>query len=511
MLKVTEGKLTGKEYVFGERAICIVGRGVDCFPRLPDDEEHRTISRHHCLFDINPPGIRVRDFGSLNGTYVNGTKIGQRDKGKVILDKSDQYNFPEYDLKDGDDIRLGSTVFKIVIQKFEICSVCSKEIPEDKVARNRLDSTAYVCDDCKRIDELVKKPLLKPAAPILCTQCGKEIPKDKAHGKGELPICDNCASKSEALPKLPEPEEESKSILPQDIKERFLEIKGYTIIKELGKGGMGVVYLANNNITGEKVALKVMLAEVAVNEQSRERFLREVEYTKYLKHPNVVQMLDYGSWKGVFYFTLEYCDGGSVDKWMLKLGGKLSIEEALSIILQTLDGLDYAHNLEIPEVKLTDGRIVTLKGLVHRDIKPSNFFFYGSGQNRLSKIADFGLSKAFDAAGLSGYTRTGSSAGTPVFMSRQQVINFKYSKPEADVWSMAASLYYLLTGRFPRDFPKGKDPWYIVLQSRPISILKRNPAIPKRLADVIDHALIDQPEITFKTAIELKRALEGAL
>ncbi|KJU82750.1 Serine/threonine protein kinase-like protein [Candidatus Magnetobacterium bavaricum] len=485
---------------------------MDCYPRLPDDEDHRTISRHHCLFDINPPGIRVRDFGSLNGTYVNGAKIGQRDRAKVI-DKSEHF-FPEYDLKEGDEIRLGSTIFKLELGTVEFCSVCSKEIPPEKIAQNKRGANHYVCDDCAKKEAPVKKapaatpaaatpkpPVSKPA--VSCVQCGKDIPKNVAAARGDPPVCDSCASKPEEML--------SKPMTSQDVKERLLEIKGYTVIKELGKGGMGVVYLATNNSTGEKVALKVMLAEVAVNEQSRERFLREVDYTKYLKHNNVVQMLDYGSWKGIFYFTLEFCDGGSIDQWMLKMGGKFSVDEALKIILQTLDGLDYAHNLEIPNVKLTDGSVKTLKGLVHRDLKPSNFFFYGTGPNRIAKIADFGLSKAFDAAGLSGYTRTGSAAGTPVFMSRQQVINFKYSKPEADVWSMAASLYYLLTGKFPRDFPKGKDPWYIVLQSRPVPILNRDPKIPKRLADVIDEALIDQPEIKFKTAIGLKRALEGAL
>ncbi|MBV6340008.1 protein kinase [Candidatus Magnetobacterium casensis] len=503
VLKVTEGKLKGKEYVFNERTICIVGRGVDCYPRLPDDEDHRTISRHHCLFDINPPGIRVRDFGSLNGTYVNGVKIGQRDRAKVI-DKSEHF-FPEYDLKEGDEVRLGSTIFKLELGTVEFCSVCSKEIPADKLQQNRLNSNQYICDDCAKNKPPVKKTPPKPpvSKPVVnCVKCGKEIPGNVAAAKGDPPVCDNCSKEAEEL---------SKPMTSQDVQERLLEIKGYTVIKELGKGGMGVVYLATNNSTGEKVALKVMLAEVAVNEQSRERFLREVEYTRHLKHKNVVQMLDYGSWKGIFYFTLEFCDGGSIDRWMLKMGGKFSVDEAMTIILQTLDGLDYAHNLEIPNVKLTDGRIMTLKGLVHRDLKPSNFFFYGTGPSRISKIADFGLSKAFDAAGLSGYTRTGSAAGTPVFMSRQQVINFKYSKPEADVWSMAASLYYLLTGKFPRDFPKGKDPWYIVLQSRPVSILNRDPKIPKRLAEVIDEALIDQPEIKFKTAIGLKRALEGAL
>src|SRR5437870_4337936 len=97
ILIVTEGKLVGQQFVFDERTSCILGRAADCSPRLPNDDDHITISRHHCLLDINPPDIRVRDFGSLNGTYVNGEKIGQRkaDKaGGALVEE-----FAEYDLK----------------------------------------------------------------------------------------------------------------------------------------------------------------------------------------------------------------------------------------------------------------------------------------------------------------------------------------------------------------------------------------------------------------------------
>jgi len=78
ILTIIEGSLKGQEFVIDSRTTCIMGRAKDCHPQIPDDEHHRTISRYHCLLDINPPDIRVRDFGSLNGTYVNGKKIGQR-------------------------------------------------------------------------------------------------------------------------------------------------------------------------------------------------------------------------------------------------------------------------------------------------------------------------------------------------------------------------------------------------------------------------------------------------
>ena len=114
------------------------------------------------------------------------------------------------------------------------------------------------------------------------------------------------------------------------------------------------------------------------------------------------------------------------------------------------------------------------------------------------KIGDYGLSKAFDLAGLSGQTLTGTKMGTPAFMPRQQVLNFKAELPEIDIWATAACLYNMLTGYFPRDFTG--DPWLSVLQNNPVPILQRHPGIPQKLAKVIDLALQEKPQIYFQTA-----------
>jgi serine/threonine-protein kinase len=111
-------------------------------------------------------------------------------------------------------------------------------------------------------------------------------------------------------------------------------------------------------------------------------------------------------------------------------------------------------------------------------------------------------------AGLSGLTRTGSAMGKPYFMPRQQVVNFKYSKPEVDVWALATCLYWLLTGAYPRDFPPAKDPWKVVLQDAPVPARARNPAVPGRLAETLDQALRERPAIGFTTAADLRHALE---
>ena len=114
-LTIIEGKLSGRQYIFDSRTSCIVGRVSDCNIQLPDDKDHSTISRYHCLLDINPPDVRIRDFGSKNGTYVNKKKIGQRESNQTP-EEGTKIQFPEYDLQLDDEIELGNTVFKVNIE-----------------------------------------------------------------------------------------------------------------------------------------------------------------------------------------------------------------------------------------------------------------------------------------------------------------------------------------------------------------------------------------------------------
>ena len=204
---------------------------------------------------------------------------------------------------------------------------------------------------------------------------------------------------------------------------------------------------------------------------------------------------------------MEYCQHGTVEDLIRKHRGQLPVDIALPIILQVLDGLEYTHNAEIPYVKLNDGNFGKGKGLVHRDLKPANIFLTEFDDEIIVKIGDYGLSKAFDLAGLSGQTLTGSEAnGTPFFIPRQQVLKFRDSKPEVDVWAAAASLYYMLTGYSPRDF-FSNNVWLEVLRNKPVPILQRDINIPHKLAEIIDLALIEEPEIYFKSAKEFKQAL----
>jgi hypothetical protein len=445
-LRLIRGRLDPAEYVFAERTTCVLGRASDCAPRLPDDEHHRTISRHHCLIDINPPDVRIRDFGSLNGTYVNGTKIGQRGKHQTP-EQAAAVAFPEHDLADGDEIALGKTVFRVEVT----------------------DTAAHPPT------EVVRR----------CARCQRDIRAEAGARSGEY-LCAACQAEPAAVLRLLLERAHSGA------REELAPISGYAILRELGRGGMGAVYLARHETTGEEVALKVMLPKVAASADARARFLREAAFTKALRHPSIAAMYDFGFADGTFYFTIEYCAGGSLDRYLERRGGVLPADEAVPLALQVLDGLEYAHG----------------QGVVHRDLSPANILLTRSaGGTMTAKVSDFGLAKAFDNAGLSGLTRTGTVAGKPLCVPRQQVINFRQVTPAIDVWALAACLYCCLCGSYPRDFPRGKDPWQIVLQVPPTPIRQRQPKIPRQLADAIDHALREQPRIGFQTAAEFRQAL----
>jgi len=255
-----------------------------------------------------------------------------------------------------------------------------------------------------------------------------------------------------------------------------------------------------------------MRPELMANVEIRKRFLREMQNSAVLNHLNVVRVFNAVHAADSAFFTMEYCQGGSVEGLMEGRGGPLGALESLHIILQCLDGLEYAHQAEVPRVELADGSTAPGRCLVHRDLKPANLLLAGSRESPVAKIADFGLAKLRSLAGLSGITRTARGAwGTPAFMSRRQALNFKYSGSEVDVWSMAACLYFMLTVEVPRDFSGAADGFAVVRDRVPIPILERNRDVPEQLARVIDEALVDTPNARFQSAAALKAALADVL
>ena len=334
-----------------------------------------------------------------------------------------------------------------------------------------------------------------------CIICGKQLPAGRA--ADDARICPDCMENPMAIL-------ECMFRMAAGDNPEIANIKGFRKIEELGRGGMGAVFKVEEEATGDLFALKMMLATKSADAVSRAKFLREASIGAQLHHPNILIHYRYGSSGDVFYVLQEICEGGSVDKLIERSGGKLPVETATIITLQILDALIYAHQQQI-EVDLADGSVQLFNGIVHRDIKPANYFLVSKNGPHGVKLADFGMAKAFEAAGMTNFTHTGEAGGTPVFMPRQQIIEYRYAKPDVDVWAVAASYYFMLTGCFPKDFNIKKDLWSQALKNPAVPIRKRNRNIDHRLAEAIDHALIEKPAIGFGSALELKKAIEGAI
>jgi serine/threonine protein kinase len=267
-----------------------------------------------------------------------------------------------------------------------------------------------------------------------------------------------------------------------------LDIPGYEIEKELGRGGFGVVFRARRLSDGVPVAIKVLLPRVAVRPAELEKFLREMTITAQLRHPNIVKLYDQGHSEGIPWFVMEYCEGGSLWDFIMKHGGKVPLEIARPIMFDALAGLAHAHE----------------QGIVHRDLKPQNILL----DRGVARISDFGLAKNFQQAGFSGLSVTGNYAGTPLFMPREQIINFKHLKPASDVWSISATFYFILTGAFPYPFSNKRDPIDVILNEPVVPIEQRDKELPIGLARMINKGLNLDTKQRFDSASEFLAILK---
>lgn len=443
---VAKGPMKGKEFAFDEHDAFLFGRLPECHCCLPDDS---LISRRHFMVEVNPPDARIRDFGSLNGTFVNEKKIGSREKGETP-EQGQKRKYPEVDLKDGDTIQAGDTVFSVKIECEEaagpvVCAQCGKDVAGEIGGRQ---VGSYICQACRQSMEMDPAQILRD---MLAKEAGKPAQKEG------LPV-----------------------------------IAGYRIKRRIGIGGYGAVYLAVSEADARQVAIKIMLARVAVDEQARTKFSREIELLTGLRHENVVAVHGSGSAGSAFYFVMEHCPGGSVADYMEAQGGKLTPAVALPIMRQALQGLAFVHQ----------------KSVVHRDLKPHNILLAGTPAAPIAKIADLGLAKNFERAGLSGHTMTGAYAGTPIYMPKEQLTGYKYVKPVSDMWSLGATFYNMLTGATPRDFPQGCDPLDVILKGEIIPIRRRDPSIPSGLAEVLDRSIQANPKDRYADAGEMLEAMQ---
>lgn len=263
----------------------------------------------------------------------------------------------------------------------------------------------------------------------------------------------------------------------------------YAVERELGAGGMAMVYLARDIKHDRLVAVKVFRPELAAS-IGAERFLREIQVTAKLSHPHILPLYDSGEADGFLYYIMPYVEGESLSD-LLAREKQLPIHDAIRIAREVAEALGQAHSY----------------GLVHRDVKPQNILLSGGH----AVVADFGIARAVSVAGGEKLTQTGMAVGTPAYMSPEQAAGDESIDGRSDLYSLGCVLYEMLVGQVPFT---GPTPQSIIARhtmdtAPPPKIMRQT--IPDDLEDVIYCALAKAPADRFHTASEFVEALDAVV
>ena len=263
----------------------------------------------------------------------------------------------------------------------------------------------------------------------------------------------------------------------------------YRVLKELGKGGMGAVYLALDPRLERQLALKVMLPEFATNRDAKERFLREARAAAKISHDNVVIIHEADERAGVPYIAMQFLQGYPLNRY-LKTKGAPALPHVIRIVREAALGLAAAHAM----------------GLVHRDIKPANLWL--EAPNGRVKVLDFGLAKPVGSE--SELTKSGAVVGTPAYMSPEQARGLKVDA-RTDLFSLGAVLYRLCTGQNPFQGEHVMAVLAALMTADPAPVRELNPNVPEPLARLTHQLLAKKPEDRPQTANDVAKRLRAIL
>lgn len=468
-LTVIEGPHQGKTFTFEDHDTFVVGRGSRAHFRLPRKDPY--FSRLHFLVEVNPPLCRLMDLDSTNGTFVNNTRV------------------QTVDLGHGDEIRGGDTAIKVTIDKVDgnVNPNSAATVMSHSPAAGQ-ETVSYTPEDHDKIESAARRAArLSATGTDLCAACSGSINGDGSglmKGRFEN-IADPDFWKSTVCPDC---------LVSADEMEQLID--GYLLIKEIGRGGMGIVSLAVHHDDANLVAVKAVSPTAEMSSNDVERFLREARILCELNHPSIVGFREMGESQGNLFFAMEYVNGPDASKLMRQQKRPLKIPMAVAIVSKVLGALSHSHE----------------KGFVHRDIKPSNMLLAKDNDKLLVKLADFGLARVYQSSKMSGLTMQGSVGGTAGFMAPEQITEFRDARPPVDLYACGASLYNLLTGKFVFNLSKRMDQALLmVLQDDPIPIRDRREEIPIGLAEVIHQSLEKDPKNRFPDAQTMQKAISPFL
>lgn len=261
----------------------------------------------------------------------------------------------------------------------------------------------------------------------------------------------------------------------------------FLLVKKLGEGGMGAVYQAQQVGLEREVAIKVLASHLAKDPKFLERFQREARVMANLDHPHILRCFAVGEAHGFHYLAMELASAGSLESWIERLG-KLSVGDALHVIIAAASGLQHAHE----------------RGLIHRDVKPGNIMITAKG---VVKVADLGLVKTVTEDVT--LTRSGTGVGTPIYMSMEQMRDAKNVDGRTDIYSLGCMLYRCLTGRPPHQGASYIELFEAKEKNKYPPARRFNEDVPRRLDIIIDRMLEKNPKDRHRTCAELIEDLQS--
>lgn len=424
-LRVLNGAAAGTTHELAGPGAVLIGRSARCGLVLPSAETaDLRVSHTHAMLEFDPPVCRVFDLHSRNGTKVNGVAVSSGE------------------LKGGDVLTVGATQIRLEMQG---------EMPPPATTEDAF-ATLPLPDGTP--------PSTVVPEPHPCAACRKAAPL--AGGV----LCGGCEQSA------------------ADIVQR---VPGYRLVREIGRGNLGVVYLAVRG-GGRRVAVKTVHMPDTAHPSQLARFLDHLAPLRELRHPHIVRTREVGLMSGGAFLVAEYVHGLDLRE-VLRRWGVMSVGNAVRAVRHALSGLAHAH----------------ARGVVHGDLTPWNLILEVRSKRQGVKVIDFGLNLAYHLA-LPDRVLMG---GVPHFQPPERVANFRVVEPPSDQYSMAAILYHLLTGEVPFD---ARSPAVEVLDRMlhddPVPILERRPHLPRPLAQVIHRAMSRDPADRYDSVEDFRAALD---
>ncbi len=269
-----------------------------------------------------------------------------------------------------------------------------------------------------------------------------------------------------------------------------MKVHGYTILSEVARGGMGIVFVAQHDKMERKVAIKTMLINAHAQSSDRHRFDIEAQAAAKLDHPGIVAIFEVGEYENDPYLVMEWIEGDNLATRLSR--GPFSVEETVRVAIEVADAISHAHQ----------------RGVVHRDLKPANIIL-DRQQNERAILTDFGVAKCVEAIRV-GLTTAGEPIGTPHYMPPEQAdCSRGVVGPGSDIYSLGGVMYAMLAGHPPFQAPSSIDVIMQVLSNEPVALRKLNPALPAVLEAIVMKCLQKDLKRRYKTAAELSLDIQN--